>query len=218
MYPPGVEPALRARLRAAGIDIDAVNVIVRAGGRADVPPLLGDVWAVGWDGPPLAALAAESQADRQHRLAREVDAFPQDPLNRLTRARHAATQTADADLWLAGELAVDLADLLAAFQRDVLEPITSPFTGKLLYRRDTDIDVATAAVVIEVSTRTGASRKVTQLAKLLGPLANPAGLPVLHYMPNLVPGGGPARALLAAGSAGVYTDRAAVAAVVRALP
>ena len=218
MYSPGVGQVLRQRLVAAGIDIDAVNVIVRAGARADVPPALGDVWAARWDGLPQAALAADSQADRQHRLAREVPDFLQDPVHRLARATHAATQPADADLRLAGELAVELADILTAFQRDVSEPVTSRFTGKVRYRFVTEVDVATAGALIEVSTQPDASGKVAQLAEPSGPVANPAGLPVLHYMPNFVPGGGPARALLAAGSAGVYTDLMAVAAAARGLP
>lgn len=218
MYPPGVEVLLRTRLLAAGVDIDAVNVVVQAGMRDDVPVPLGRDWAARWDGPAVAALAAQSQADRQHRLARVVDDFLQDPLNRLTRVVHAATQTADPDLRLAGELAVDLADILTAFQRDVTEPFTSPNTAKLRYRLETDIDLATAGALIEVSARYKATRKVSQLVKLLGPLANPGGLPVLHYMPNLPPTSQSARDLLAAGSAGVYNDRAALVAAVRAMP
>jgi hypothetical protein len=42
MYSPGVEQALRQRLQAVGLDLDAILVVLRAGKRADVPEVLGD--------------------------------------------------------------------------------------------------------------------------------------------------------------------------------
>src|SRR5581483_3096131 len=111
-YSRGVEQALRQRLQAAGLDHDAINVIVKAGKRTDVPTALGDQWAARWDGQALQDLVKLSPADRQHALARHVDDFLQDPANRLLRANHAASQTRDADLRTAGELAVDLQDVL----------------------------------------------------------------------------------------------------------
>ena len=44
---------------------------------------------------------------------------------------YAATQSGDYDLRTAGELAVELQDVLTAFGRDVKVPTTSPFTGKV---------------------------------------------------------------------------------------
>lgn len=209
---------LRQRLQAAGIDHDAVNVIAKAGNRADVPADLADEWAARWAGQALQDLAALSPADRQHALARHVEEFLQDPANQSRRARHAATQTSDADLRVSGELAVDLQDLLTAFGMDVTVPTTSRFTGKVKYSPLTDLDVATTKAIIEVSTQHDASGKVAQLAVLRGAEANPHGLPVFHFLPNVNPASASAQALRAAGSAGVYNDRAALVAVIRALP
>lgn len=118
----------------------------------------------------------------------------------------------------AAEVASDLHDVLVAFGRDVMVPTTSPFTGKVRYSTLNDLDVVTTKALIEVSTQSSASRKVPQLAVLLGPHANHHGLPVFHYMPNMNPRANSARALAAAGSAGVYNDRAVLVAAVRALP
>ncbi len=119
---------------------------------------------------------------------------------------------------VAAELAADLLDILVAFNRDALTPETSPRTGKLKYRRITDVDVATAGALVEVTTKSDATGKVGQLADLLGPAVNPLGLPVLHVMPNVSPASAPARALLVAGGAGVYNDRVRLAAALRARP
>lgn len=215
-YSPGVVQALRQRLQAAGLDHDAVNVIVRVAKRADVPADLADRWAARWDGQPLQDLVSLSPADRQHALARHVDEFLQDPANRLRRARHAA-QSSDSDLRTAGELAVELQDVLAAFGRDVSVPTTSPFTAKVRYSTLTDLDVVTTKAIIEVTTQGDAAGKVAQLAILTGPEANPDGLPVFHYTPRLDPASAPAQALRAAGSAGVYNDVATLTAAIRAL-
>jgi hypothetical protein len=218
MYSPGVEQTLRQRLQGTGLDHDAINVLVKAGKRTDVPETLGDQWAARWDGQALQDLVRLSPANRQHVLAREVDDFLQEPVNRLQRMNHAATQTGDADLHTAGELAVDLQDVLVAFGRDVTEPATSPFTGKVKYSTLTDLDVVTTKAIIEVTTRRNASGKVAQVAVLRGREANPASLPVFHYLPNVDPASAPAQALRRAGSAGVYNDRAALVAAIRALP
>lgn len=211
-------PALRQRLQAASLDRDAISVIVKVGNRADLPTVLADQWIARWDDQAIQDLTALSQADRQHTLTRFVDDFLQDPVNRLLRARHAATQTADPDLRIAGELAVDLQDVLTAFGRDVTVPTVSPFTGKVKYAILTDLDVATTKAIIEVSTQYDAAGKVAQLAVLRGAEANPHGLPVFHLLPNVNPTSAPAHALQAAGSAGVYNDRAALVAAIRALP
>jgi hypothetical protein len=212
-----VQQALRHRLQAAGLDHDAINVIVRVGKRADVPAALGDRWAARWDGQELQDLANLSPADRQHALAHHVDDFLQDPVNRLQRAQHSA-QSSDADLQAAGALAVELQDILTGFGQDVTVPATSPFTGKVKYATLTDLDVVTTKAIVEVTTQGDASGKVAQLAILLGPEANPHGRPVFHYVPNVDPASAAAQALRAAGSAGVYNDRAALVAAIRALP
>src|SRR4051794_1122271 len=124
MYSPGVEQALRQRLQAVGLDLDATLVLVRAGKRADVPNVLGDQWARRWGGQTLQDLVTLSPAGRQHALAGQVDEFLQEPANRLSRAQHAAAQTGAADLRTAGELAVELRDVLEAFGRDVCVPTT----------------------------------------------------------------------------------------------
>lgn len=213
-----MEPTLRQRLQAAGLDRDAISVIVKVGNRADIPSSLANQWAAEWDGQALPDLIALSPADRQHALARIVDDFLQDPAHRLIRAQHAATRTRDADLREAGELAVELQDVLKAFGRDISAPATSPFTGKVKYAPLTDLDVATTNAIIEVTTQSDASGKVAQLAVLRGAVANPHGLPVFHLLPNVNPTSAPAQALRAAGSAGVYNDRAALVAAVRGLP
>ena len=104
-----------------------------------------------------------------------------------------------------------------AFARDVTAATTSPFTGKVKYSTLTDLDVVTTKAIIEVSTQHNASRKVAQLAVLLGPEANPGGLPVFHYLPNVNPALASARSLRTAGSAGVYNDKAALVAAIRSL-
>lgn len=95
---------------------------------------------------------------------------------------------------------------------------TSPFTGKVKYAILTDLDVVTMRAIIEVTTQKTAAGKVGQLAVLLGRDANPHGWPVFHFVPNINPASASARALQAAGSAGVYNDRAALVAAIRALP
>ena len=215
---PAIEQLLRHRLRAVGIDHDAVSVILRAGRRADLPTALADQWAGGWDGQSLRDLALLSPADRQHTLARLVDDFLQQPAHREQRVRHAAAHPTDADLRTAGELALDLLDILTAFDRDVTVPAVSPFTGKVKYAVLTDLDVITTTAVIEVSTQHDAAGKVAQLAVLQGAEANPLSLPVFHLLPNVNPNAVPARSLRTAGSAGVYNDRAALVAAIRALP
>lgn len=217
MYPASVAADLQQRLFAAGLDHDAVNVIVKTGNRLDVPDSLGEQWADLWRGQPLDELARLSPADQQHFLARQVEDFLQDSVHRLLRARHAATQTADPDLRTAGELAVDLHDLLEGFGNEVTVPSTSPFTGKVKYATLTDLDVLTTKAILEVSTRPNAAGKVAQLAVLLGSVANPRGLPVFHYLPHVNPVSYSARALRTAGSSGVYNDRARLVAAVRAL-
>ncbi|MGL4549781.1 MAG: hypothetical protein ACRC33_01230 [Gemmataceae bacterium] len=217
MYPDGFERGFRTRLRQAGLDVDAVGVIVRAGKRNDVPESLGLVWAAEWGGPALGGLAALTPAERQHALARTVDDLLQRPSHLAIRVNHAARHSADLDLRTCGEVAADLQDLLVAFGRDVTLPVTSPFTGKLKYAVLTDVDVLTTRAIIEVTTQSDASGKVVQLAVLRGSAANPAGLPVCHFMPNVDPGSNAAKALRAAGSAGVYNSRAGLVAAVRGL-
>jgi hypothetical protein len=217
-YSPGVEQSLRQRLQAVGLNHDAITIVVKVGKRTDLPVTLGDQWAIRWDGQILMDLVNLSPADRQHTLARQVDDFLQDPLNREQRAQHAATQTSDPDLRVTGELAVELLDVLAAFGRDVNIPTTSLFTGKVKYATLTDLDLVTTKAIIEVSTQNSASGKVSQLAILLGREANPHGLPVFHYMPNVDPASTSAQSLRAAGSRGVYNDRVALVATIRSLP
>lgn len=106
-YPVEMDQAFRQRLQAAGLDPDAINVILKTGGRADVEASLALEWAASWDGEPLRALAALPPADRQHSLAAQVDGFLQNPVHLVRRVAHAATQTRDADLRAAGLLAVD---------------------------------------------------------------------------------------------------------------
>jgi hypothetical protein len=218
MYSAGVEHDLRQRLRIARLDYDAINIVVKAGNRLDVPRALGDKWSAGWDVQVLQRLVSLSLPDRQHVLARQVDDFLQDPVNRLQRATHAATQTADPDLRIPGELALELQDVLEAFGRDVKVAAKSPFTGKVRYVTLTDLDVVTTKAIIEVTTQHDASGKVTQLVVLKGPVANPTGLPVFHYMPNLDPASSSAQTLRAAGSAEVYNDKAALVVAIRSLP
>lgn len=210
------EAALRLRLKVAGIDVDATNLILKTARRTDVPTALGGDWAASWDGKALDEFAALDQADRQHALERDVTSFLQDPVKRVARA-HCAAQSGDDDLRTAGELAVDLSDLLTAFGHDVRIPHVSAFTGKTKYRTLTDLDVATAKAIVEVTTQSSAGGKVAQLAVLLGPEANPARLPVFYYTPNLDPASVAAQSLRRAGSSGVFSDRAALVAVVRAL-
>lgn len=216
MCTPEVEAALLARLKAANIDHDAVNVLAKTARRADVPTTLGDRWAARWDGETLNEFARLSPAERQHLLAREGDAFLQAPSNLAERVRHSA-QSPDADLRTAAYLAEDLQDVLTAFGRDVTVPATSQFTGKVKYHPLTDVDVATTKALVEVTNQSNAGGKVAQLAVLLGPEANPSKLPVFHYMPNLEPTSVAAQSLRTAGSAGVYNDRAALVAAIRAL-
>jgi hypothetical protein len=218
MYSPGVEHDLRQRLSTASRDHDAINIIVKTGNRTDVPHALGDQWAAGWDGQTLQVLVSLSPGNRQHALARHVDDFLQNPVNRLQRATYAASQTANPDLRIPGELAIEFQDVLVAFARDVKVAATSPFTGKVRYATLTDLDVVTTKAIIEVTTQHDASGKVAQLAVLKGPIANPTGLPVFHYMPNVGPASSSAQTLRAAGSAGVYNDRAALIVAIRSLP
>lgn len=213
---PEVEAALRTRLKVAGVDVDATNRIVKTAKRADVPDTLGEEWAVRWDGKVLEDFAALDQAGRQHALERDSTGFLQDPANRVARARH-AVRSGDDDLRTAGELAIDLHDIFTAFGHDVNVPAVSLFTGKTKYHTLTDLDVATANAIIEVTTQSNASGKVAQLAVLMGPEANPARLPVFHYMPNLDPASVAAQSLRTAGSFGVFNDRSALVAAVRAL-
>lgn len=215
---PGVEQALRQRLTAAGVDVDAANLILRAARKPDLPVSLADLWATGWDGRPLLDLVARSPADRQHFLVLHIDGFVQHPAHLPLRVTFAAAHPTDADLRAAGQLATDLHDLLTAFNRDVREARVSSFTGKVLYKTLTDVDVETTKAFVEVTTQPDAAGKVSQLAKLLRVIANPLALPVFHYTPNVGPVSAPARALRAAGSAGVYNDRAALVAAIRALP
>jgi hypothetical protein len=215
---PGIEQLLRQRLQAAGLDQDAVTVILRTSKRADLTEALADEWANGWAGQTLLDLASLSPADRQHTLARLVDDFLQQPVHRELRVRHAAAHPTDADLRTAGQLALDLIDTLTAFDRDVTVPAVSPFTGKVKYAVLTDLDVVTTTAVIEVSTQHDAAGKVSQLALLQGAVANPLSLPIFHLLPNVNPNALPAQSLRAAGSAGVYNDRAALVAALRALP
>lgn len=203
-------------MQAAGLDHDAINIIVKVGKRADLPAALADQWSAQWDGQALHELVNRSSADRQHTLARQVDEFLQDPANRLQRAQHAA-QSKNPDLQAAGELALELHDLLTGFGRDVTRLTTSPFTGKVKYSTLTDLDIVTTKAIIEVTTQSDAAGKVAQLTILMGPEANPDGRPVFHYMPNVDPASTTAQALRAAGSAGVYNDRAALVAAIRAL-
>jgi hypothetical protein len=163
----------------AGLDHDAVNVIVKAWKRADLPESLRDLWAARWDGQVLQDLAQLSPADRQHALTSQVDAFLQDPLNRLQRVSHATSQTSDPDLQMAGEVATELQDLLVAFGRDVTVAKTSPFTGKLKYATLTDLDVVTTKAIIESSTQRGSEgRAVGHLDGSGSEPSRPAGVPL----------------------------------------
>lgn len=108
--------------------------------------------------------------------------------------------------------------MLTAFGREVTISATSRFTGKVRYSLLTDLDVVTTRAIVEVTTRHDSARKVAQLALLLGGVANPDGLAVLHFLPNVSPSSGSALALLVAGSSGVYNDCAALVAAVRAIP
>jgi hypothetical protein len=218
MYSPSVEHNLRQRLSTANLDHDAINIIVKAGNRTDVPHTLADQWAAGWDGQTLQDLVSLSPADRQHALAQQIDDFLQNPVHRLQRATFAASQMTDPDLHTPGELAIELQDVLVAFARDVKVAATSPFTGKIRYATFTDLDVVTTKAIIEVTTQHDASGKVAQLTVLRGPIANPAGLPVFHFMPNVDPASLSAQILRVAGSAGVYNDRVALVAAIRSLP
>jgi hypothetical protein len=211
------ENNLHQQLLSAGLDRDAIGVIIRVMNRSDMPADLADTWAASWDGPQLQDLLRLSPADRQHALAHITDEFLQQVSNRLRRAIHAATQLRDADLRAAGEVAVDLQDLLASFGRDVRIPSFSPFTGKVKYLPLTDVDVETDRAIVEVSTQHDAAGKIAQMGVLLQTEANPNGLPVFHLFPNLHPASRSAQALRAAGSAGVYNDRAALVAAIRAM-
>lgn len=213
-----MERAFRQRLQGAGLDHDAINILVKLSKRADVPASLAAQWVAHWDGPALQDLVNLAPAQRQHALAREVDAYLQDPAHCILRAQHAAGQAHDPDLRLAGELAVALQDLLTAFGREVTVPTTSPFTGKVKYAILTDLDVVTTKAIVEASTQRNAAGKVAQLAVLRGAEANPFGLPVYHYLPHVPVASPSAQALRAAGSAGVYNDRNALVALIRALP
>ena len=217
MYPPGLEADFEFHLKSSRLDLDAINAILKTGKRADVPPDLGQEWINHWDDVELFDLAILAPAQRQHTLASIYDSFLQNPIHRIRRANFAATQTADPDLRIAGELAIEMVDILIAFNREVIKPTTSPFTGKVKYAVLTDLDVVTSKAVVEVSNQPDASGKVAQLAVLLGSIANPNRLPVFHYFPNLDPASRAAKALEAGGSAGVYNDRAAIVTAIRAL-
>jgi hypothetical protein len=207
---------LRRRL-VVSLDVDAVQVILRTGGRADMPPSLGDAWAARWDGPAIAHLRPLSQGDRQDALHLLQEGFLHDPRHGLVRATFAASQAPDPDLRLAGTVALTFQDVLVAFGREIRCRAVSPRTGKVKYAVLTDIDVETTRAVIEVSTQDDAAGKVGQLTTLLGPEANPLGKAVFHYLPRVGPATRPALALGRAGSAGVFANLAALRAAVDAL-
>ena len=213
-----MDQILRKRLQAAGLDHDAINLILKTGKRTDVPTSLGNKWAAHWDGKVLQDLLSLSLADRQHVLALYIDDFLQTPMNLLQRTRHAANQIDDDDLRISGELAVDLHDILKAFGRDIMVPTISPFTGKVKYAALTDLDVMTDNAIIEVSTQHDAAGKVAQLMILQGSEANPQRLPVYHLLPNINLASASAQSLMVAGSAGVYNDRTQLVVAVRLLP
>ena len=208
----------RQRLQATGLDHDAINMIVKVGKRTDLPTSLGNQWEAQWDSQALQDLVKLSPADRQHALAQLINHFLQTPLNLFQRVKYAANHSHDADLRTSGELAVDLQDIITAFGQDVMVSTISPFTAKVKYATVTDLDVVTTKAIIEVSTQHDAAGKVAQLMVLQGVVANPHGLPIFHLFPNINLSSAAAHALMAAGSAGVYNDRIALAVTVRSLP
>jgi hypothetical protein len=128
----------------------------------------------------------------------------------------AAAQTVDTDLQLQGQVALAFPGDVVSFNFEVLARAQSSFTGKVRYIPLTDIDVETARAFIEVTTQRSASGKVAQLQVLQGPVANPRGKPVFHFMPNA--DAGAIHALTAAGSRGVLRTLVDLQAAIRALP
>ncbi len=218
MYPAGVENQLRHAIDAAVPgDHDARNWVLKVGRGADVPELLGEAWARSWDIAALLHLAGRTQEQRQDWIYQRMNAFLHDDVaNRLTRVNEAATQTADADLQLQGQVAQTFPGDVVSFNFEVLARAQSAFTGKVRYIPLTDIDVETSRAFVEVTTQRSASGKVAQLQVLQRPVANPQGKPVFHFMPNA--DAGAIHALTAAGSWGVFRTFVDLQAAIRALP
>jgi hypothetical protein len=161
-------------------------------------------------------LAGLSQAARQDDLAVRVRGFLENPTVTVERVNHSATQAADPDLRLQGQVAQAVGADLVRFNAEVLTRSLSSFTGKVRYRPITDVDVETMKAIIEVTNQADAAGKVAQLQELLGKEANPQGKPVLHFMPNATHSA--LVALKAGGSHGVYRDLPALLAALKALP
>jgi hypothetical protein len=216
MYSPGVEAKLRQEIDAVVNDVDARTFIVRTGSRADVPEVVGDLWASTWGQTELLQLAGLSQAARQDDLAVRVRGFLDDPAVTLDRVNHAAAQAGDPDLRLQGQVAQAIGAELVRFNGEVLTRSLSSFTGKVRYRPISDVDVESTKAIIEVTTQVDAAGKVAQLQVLLGMEANPHRKAVLHFMPNAAHGA--EAALTASGSHGVFRDLSALLAALHALP
>lgn len=216
MYSAGVEQQLRQEIDAIVNDIDARNLIVRTGSRADVPEAVGDLWAGRWGQAELLRLAGLSQSARQDHVVVRVRELLDDPVVTLERVNHAATQAGDPDLRLQGQVARAVGPELVRFNAEVLTRSLSSFTGKVRYRPITDIDVESTKSIIEVTSQVDASGKVAQLQVLLGMEANPHAKPVLHFMPNATHGA--ETALTASGSHGVCRNLPALLAALLTLP
>lgn len=222
-YSAGVEAALDARLRAAGLNPDARSRIIKVGKRPDLPASHGDAWAAHWDGDNLTNLGKMSHNDQLQHVLNMEEPFLQG--NLLDRVNHAVTRpivgSQDLDLQWAGRVANDnLADLVH-FNRDVLQVGVNPFTMKLKATPFTEIDTELTKALIEVTTQRDAAGKVAQLRKYLSPLANPTGKPVFQFMPNLTDvnpaSNASVKALIDGGSAGVFNDLAALKAALARL-
>jgi len=218
MYSLGVENALRQEIdKAIPGDHDARNFILKVGRSTDVPEHLGNNWASCWKQAELQHLAGMTQAQRQDYIYTRMHAFMHSDVgNRTARVNEAAAQTGNADLQLQGQVAQAFIGEVVAFNSEVLERTQSPFTGKVGYSPLTDIDVETSRAIIEVTTQSSASGKVGQLQALQGAVANPHRKPVFHLMPNATVGA--VKALLAAGSSGVFHTIPNLQAAIQALP
>lgn len=213
---------MRARLLQAGVQIDAINRIVKRWNALDLTDELRDRWSAMWEGVELANFALLSQADQMDRTIAIEKQFQQQTLNdRILHAVTRATSSSrDRDLHWAGLVAMNALADVVSFNEDVLVRVVKP-SGKIRYSLYTEIDVEVRLALIEVTTQLDASGKVAQLELQLDPISNPLGKPVFQMMPmiaNVDPSvNRSVRELLNAGSSGVFNDLAALKAALAKL-
>lgn len=222
-----IPDGLTIRLKAAGVHDNAIDAIIKRGGDRDIPEALGDRWAARWTDPEIARLAAMTEDAGIDHVYHTLSAELYSPATAVERATHAAHQTFDSDLQVAGQAAIVVQDILVNFNKPVYERRVTHYG--VSYKRIGEIDIETTTGIVEVTTQASAAGKVAQLGRLLSPDRNyfdgivviphtNVSKPVLFYMPSLTSTTSrPARALVAAGAHSVHNTLTALELALRGL-